>query len=59
MTIGDRTNMIIETNYPDLNEINDTLAYREGVVEKLLDNVDEYLEFSTTSELIKLIAANL
>jgi hypothetical protein len=37
----------------------DDLQYKDEVVERLLTAIDEYLEFSTARELIKLIAETL
>lgn len=47
---------IIETT--DSSLIQDGLAYKDEVSTKLIEMVNEYLTFSSTKDLIKLIAAN-
>lgn len=49
--------MIIETTTPE--DVANTLAHRDGVVEKLTDLIDEYLEFGSTRQLMKLIVDRL
>lgn len=43
-------------NTPEL--IADSLAYKDDVATRLVDTVHEFLEFSSTRDLIKLLAAN-
>jgi hypothetical protein len=37
----------------------DDLQYKDETVEALVNNIHEYLSFSTARDLIKLVAANL
>ena len=38
---------------------NDDLKYRDEVSQRLIDTIHEFLAFSTTRDLLKLLAANL
>jgi predicted house-cleaning noncanonical NTP pyrophosphatase (MazG superfamily) len=44
---------------PEFQDEQSELEYKEKVVQNLLENIEEYLTFSTARELWKLIAANL
>ena len=45
--------------YPEEDPFKSELQYKDEVAQKLIAAMEEYLSFSTTRDLIKLIAMNL
>lgn len=56
MAKGDRVDMSI---YEQSQLDQDGLEYKDGVVERLKETIEEFLQFSTTSDLIKVISDTL
>lgn len=58
MNVGDGDKMNTEMIDFEISPVEE-LQYKDEVVMKLVQTIEEYLSFSTARELVKLVASNL